>query len=98
MFIGEGYVLFASIKNYIESHDHVKNYSPEDKWPSFDDVCYYCYDDGSYKIELEINTGTNEDPLMQEGSYHIGTGFVGLIEYHWRHFHVFNELYFRNVG
>jgi hypothetical protein len=36
----------------------VRNYSPQDKWPSFDNACYYLFDNGKSKVEIELNTGT----------------------------------------
>ncbi|WP_173191669.1 hypothetical protein [Paenibacillus alginolyticus] len=42
----------------LESVDCLRNYSPQAKWPSFEDACYYLYDNGKSKVEIELNAGT----------------------------------------
>jgi hypothetical protein len=30
-------------------------------WDTFEDECYFLYDDGTYKVEIELNTGTKTE-------------------------------------
>ncbi|GMK37168.1 hypothetical protein PCCS19_02210 [Paenibacillus sp. CCS19] len=64
-FVGKGALLFDSIVNYFETQHHITNYSPSDKWSSFDDECYFSFDDGNNKFDLELNTGTKEERITE---------------------------------
>ncbi|MCL6604592.1 MAG: hypothetical protein K6T94_17145 [Paenibacillus sp.] len=64
-FIGDEYVPFDSFVSELLSIEHIIKYSPKDKWPSFDDECYYCYDDGMNMIEMELNAGTKEEKITE---------------------------------
>ncbi|MGO4543061.1 hypothetical protein [Paenibacillus sp. 2TAB19] len=60
-FIGPHTFSFHSAITVIRTIDFVKNYSPENKWPSFDDACYYCFNDEQSIVEIEINSGIHEE-------------------------------------
>ncbi|MGO4375578.1 hypothetical protein AB4Z21_33450 [Paenibacillus sp. MCAF20] len=64
-FFGEGFILFDQIVNYLETQSHISNYSPSDKWPSFDDECYFSYADGISNFDMELNTGTKEEKITE---------------------------------
>ncbi|MBD3922922.1 hypothetical protein H8B09_29715 [Paenibacillus sp. PR3] len=60
-FIGPNNFNFNKAVSVIRSIEFVKNYSPESKWPSFDDICYYCFDNGKSIVEIQINSGVQEE-------------------------------------
>lgn len=57
-FVGPFYFDFNYTVQILESMEWVRNYLPQAKWPSFDDACYYLYDNGKSKVEIELNAGT----------------------------------------
>ncbi|MGG3563093.1 hypothetical protein ABES03_15990 [Neobacillus rhizosphaerae] len=57
-FIGPYFFEFNQAINILERIDEVKGDKSLKSWDSFDDECYFLYDDGTYKVEIELNTGT----------------------------------------
>ncbi|KRE47963.1 hypothetical protein [Paenibacillus sp. Soil724D2] len=57
-FVGPFNFDFNDAVQILKSVDCLRNYSPQAKWPSFDDACYYLYDNGKSKVEIELNAGT----------------------------------------
>ncbi|MFC4777305.1 hypothetical protein ACFO9Q_10975 [Paenibacillus sp. GCM10023252] len=59
-FFGSSTIQFKLLVKYLESLNDLFNSSPPDKWPSFDKECYFSFDDGTNKFDLELNTGQKE--------------------------------------
>lgn len=60
-FIGPNNFDFAHAVNILEKNRFIKNDTSSKSWYSFDDACYFRYDDGTYKIDILLNTGTKTD-------------------------------------
>lgn len=60
-FVGPFNFNFNEAVQILKSVDCLRNYSPQTKWPSFDDACYYLYD-------LPPNTKCERTSDFQGGS------------------------------
>ncbi|ACT03550.1 MULTISPECIES: hypothetical protein [Paenibacillus] len=57
-FIGPYYFNFVQAVNELKKIDKIKNDPTLKSWNSFDDACYFLYNDEQYKVEIELNAGT----------------------------------------
>jgi hypothetical protein len=52
---------FTQAVKILTSMDHIKNNNTAKSWYSLDDECYFVYDNGKSKIEIELNAGTKDE-------------------------------------
>jgi hypothetical protein len=57
-FIGQNKFDFLQAVELLEKSACIKNDPSLKSWNSFDDECYFLYNDGNYKVEIELNTGS----------------------------------------
>lgn len=57
-FVGPYYFNFVQAVKELEKLDNIKNDPTLKSWNSFDDACYFLYNDGQYNVEIELNVGT----------------------------------------
>lgn len=50
-FIGSSHFQFQDAVEVLLKNKFITRYTPENKWPSFDDECYFLFDDGKSKVE-----------------------------------------------
>ena len=60
-FTGPFFFDFDKAVKILEMMDEVKNDNSSKSWDTFETECYYLYDDGTYKVEIELNTGTKTE-------------------------------------
>jgi hypothetical protein len=60
-FVGPNHFDFALAVNILTTMDDIKNNNTAKSWYSFDDECYFVYDNGKSKIEIELNSGTKNE-------------------------------------
>jgi hypothetical protein len=60
-FVGPNHFDFALAVNILTTMDDIKNNNTAKSWYSFDDECYFVYDNGKSKIEIELNSGTKDE-------------------------------------
>jgi hypothetical protein len=51
-FVGPNYFDFAEASKLLGNSENIKNDPTIKSWNSFDDACYFLYDNGKYKVEL----------------------------------------------
>ncbi|MCM3629084.1 hypothetical protein M3194_17190 [Paenibacillus glycanilyticus] len=57
-FVGPYNFNFVQAVKELKKIDNIKNDPTLKSWNSFDDACYFLYNDGQYKVEIELNVGT----------------------------------------
>ncbi|MCM3631071.1 hypothetical protein M3194_27535 [Paenibacillus glycanilyticus] len=57
-FVGPYFFNFVQAVNELKKIDNIKNDPTLKSWNSFDDACYFQYNDEQYKVEIELNVGT----------------------------------------
>ncbi|RAV09191.1 hypothetical protein [Paenibacillus contaminans] len=60
-FVGPYSFEFNQAVEVLENSDYVKNTPTLKAWNPFSDTCYFLYDDGKYRVEIELNSGTKAD-------------------------------------
>jgi hypothetical protein len=60
-FVGPNHFDFALAVNILTTMDDIKNNNTAKSWYSFDDECYFVYDNGKSKIEIELNSSTKDE-------------------------------------
>jgi hypothetical protein len=60
-FDGPNHFEFTLAANILTSMDHIKNNNAAKSWYSFDDECYFEFDNGKHKVEIELNSGTKDE-------------------------------------
>jgi hypothetical protein len=60
-FVGPNYFYFVQAVKELEKLRYIKNDPTLKSWNSFNDACYFLYNDGKYKVEIELNTGTEAE-------------------------------------
>lgn len=60
-FVGQNNFDFVQTVELLKNSTYIKNEPTLKSWNSFNDACYFLYDDGIYKVEIELNTGTESE-------------------------------------
>ncbi len=60
-FVGPYFFDFDQAVDNLIRIDNIKNNNSSKSWNSFDDECYFLFDDGKYKVEIELNSGTKAE-------------------------------------
>lgn len=57
-FVGQNNFDFVQAVKLLESSAYIKNDPTLKSWNTFNDACYFLFNNGTYKVEIELNTGT----------------------------------------
>jgi hypothetical protein len=60
-FVGPYFFNFDQAVDTLVRIDNIKTNSSSKSWSSFDEECYFLYDNGKHKVEIELNTGTKSE-------------------------------------
>jgi hypothetical protein len=60
-FVGQNNFVFVQAVELLENSAFIKNDPTLKSWNSFNDACYFLFYDGMYKVEIELNTGTEAE-------------------------------------
>lgn len=60
-FVGQNNFDFVQAVELLENSTCIKNDPTLKSWNSFNDACYFLYNDEKYKVEIELNTGTEAE-------------------------------------